>query len=238
MSTLTRILKWIHFNSINYSIFIAISSLILISFQWWRDISRESTFQGIHTIKVIKGIKIGITLFITSEVIFFSSFFWALFHSSLSPSIQVGINWPPKIVQTFNPTEIPLLNTIVLISSGARITWAHNRLLNNKLNESVKAIKFTILLGIYFSMLQLLEYKQSQFTITDSVYGRLFFISTGFHGIHVLIGTTIILLTIFFLKKIHFSSKQHLRFETTAWYWHFVDVVWLFLYLSIYWWRK
>uniref|UniRef100_A0AB38XYM5 Cytochrome c oxidase subunit 3 n=1 Tax=Metanigrus guttatus TaxID=3038047 RepID=A0AB38XYM5_9HEMI len=240
MSTLSNLLKWMHksSSSSNLILLMAILSTLLISFQWWRDISRESTFQGMHTTKVVEGMKMGMILFITSEIMFFISFFWAFFHSSLSPSIQIGMLWPPKSIQTFNPTEIPMLNTIILLSSGASMTWAHNSILNKKINESSKATTLTIMLGMYFSMLQMFEYYQCTFTISDSVYGSLFFMSTGFHGIHVIIGTMMILTSLMFMKNLHFTYLNHLSFETAAWYWHFVDVVWLFLYLTIYWWGK
>lgn len=209
---------------------------IICSILWWRDVIRESTFQGNHTKKVVKGIKIGIILFIVSEIIFFSSFFWTFFHSSLSPSIEIGINWPPKSIKSFNPIEIPLLNTIILISSGVTITWSHQRLLANKKKKSIKSIYLTILLGIYFTFLQKWEYTQARFTISDSVYGSTFFITTGFHGIHVIVGTIFLSVCAIRIKIIHFSNKRHLGFEAASWYWHFVDVVWILLYICMYWW--
>nr|YP_010990661.1 cytochrome c oxidase subunit III [Paravarcia deceptrix]WOW99105.1 cytochrome c oxidase subunit III [Paravarcia deceptrix] len=210
----------------------------LCSIAWWRDVTRESTFQGNHTIKVKKGIKMGMILFIVSEIMFFVSFFWSFFHSSLSPSIEIGMNWPPKSIKSFDPMEIPLLNTIILVSSGATITWAHQSLILNKYKKSNKTMILTIMLGIYFTILQKWEYSQSSFTIADSVYGSTFFMATGFHGLHVIIGTTFLLVSLMRNMKLHFSKNNHLGFEMAAWYWHFVDVVWLFLYLSIYWWGK
>nr|WOW99144.1 cytochrome c oxidase subunit III [Tropiduchidae sp. 1 WQW-2023a] len=208
------------------------------SIMWWRDVVRESTFQGNHTNLVKKGLKMGMMLFILSEIMFFISFFWSFFHSSLAPSIQIGMNWPPKSIQSFNPMEIPLLNTIILLSSGASITWAHQSIIMNKLKKSNKAILITIILGVYFTILQKWEYNQSQFTISDSVYGATFFMATGFHGLHVIVGTTFIMVSYLRCKLMHFSEQNHLGFEMAAWYWHFVDVVWLFLYISIYWWGK
>nr|YP_010381662.1 cytochrome c oxidase subunit III [Cylindratus longicephalus]UDL72037.1 cytochrome c oxidase subunit 3 [Cylindratus longicephalus] len=205
---------------------------------WWRDMTREATFQGMHTMKVVKGLKMGMTLFIISEIMFFSSFFWSFFHSSLSPTIEIGMNWPPKSIITFNPLDIPLLNTIILLSSGTTITWAHHSMINNKLNSSIKAMTITILLGMYFSILQKWEYNQSQFTISDSIYGSIFFVTTGFHGIHVIIGTLFLMVSTLRMKKLHMSNNHHLGLEMSAWYWHFVDVVWLFLYTTIYWWGK
>nr|WOW99066.1 cytochrome c oxidase subunit III [Kinnaridae sp.] len=238
LTVMLSLLKWLHFNmSINLLILTILINL-LISFQWWRDINRESTFQGFHTKKVIKGMKMGMILFISSEIMFFLAFFWTFFHSSLSPAIQIGMLWPPKLIKPFNPLEIPLLNTIILLTSGATITWAHHSLLNNKMKETNKSTLLTIILGLYFTILQSWEYKESSFTISDSIYGSSFFMSTGFHGIHVMIGTTFILFTLLWSKNLHLNMYSHLGFEAASWYWHFVDVVWLILYLSIYWWGK
>nr|YP_010990570.1 cytochrome c oxidase subunit III [Kodaianella bicinctifrons]WOW98884.1 cytochrome c oxidase subunit III [Kodaianella bicinctifrons] len=210
----------------------------LCSIVWWRDVTRESTYQGNHTNKVISGIKMGMILFIMSEIMFFSSFFWSFFHSSLSPSIEIGMNWPPKSIKSFNPTEVPLLNTIILISSGVTVTWSHQTILMNKYKNSIKALMLTIILGVYFTFLQKWEYSQSMFSMADSIYGSTFFISTGFHGIHVIVGTTFLIVCLLRMKLMHFTMNHHLGFEAAAWYWHFVDVVWLFLYLSVYWWGK
>nr|YP_010381714.1 cytochrome c oxidase subunit III [Augilina tetraina]UDL72089.1 cytochrome c oxidase subunit 3 [Augilina tetraina] len=222
----------------NLSMIIGTIMTMMCAILWWRDVTRESTFQGNHTMKVISGMKMGMILFIISEVMFFSSFFWGFFHSSLSPSIEIGMNWPPKSINSFNPMEVPLLNTIILLSSGATITWMHHMLLMNKMMKTMKLLMMTILLGIYFTILQKWEYSESEFTITDSVYGSTFFISTGFHGIHVIIGTMFLCVMLLRLKKLHFSKNHHLGLEASIWYWHFVDVVWLFLYISIYWWGK
>nr|QTC32049.1 cytochrome c oxidase subunit 3 [Nisia fuliginosa] len=235
MFTLLGFVEFIYLK-MKLTLILGIINTVLNSNQWWRDISRESTFQGNHTMKIIKMMKMGMILFITSEVMFFISFFWTFYHSSLSPSIQIGLKWPPPSIMSFDPLQIPLLNTIILLSSGASITWAHHNLMNNKMNESFKPMMITIMLGVYFSVLQLIEYKESSFSISDSIYGSSFFLSTGFHGIHVIIGTMFILICTKWIKNMHFSSNKHLSFESAAWYWHFVDVVWMFLYISIYWW--
>lgn len=224
------------FHKINYFTLLTIPGTILCIYQWWRDVTRESTFQGLHTPIVYNGIRIGIILFIISEILFFFSFFWAYFHSSLSPSIEIGQSWPPLGIIPFNPFDIPLLNTIILISSGLTITWAHHAILIKKFKERTLSLLITIILGIYFSSLQLIEYLESPFTISDSIYGSTFFVATGFHGIHVIIGTLFLLFTYIRINIFHFSSYHHFGFEAAAWYWHFVDVVWLFLYISIYWW--
>nr|AOT84764.1 cytochrome c oxidase subunit III [Platerodrilus sp. MNCN/DNA:86739] len=212
--------------------------LMLNLYQWWRDVTRESTFQGIHTTNVQMNMKYGMILFITSEVMFFLSFFWSYFHSGLSPTIEIAMMWPPKNIITFNPLEIPLLNTIVLISSGITITWTHHSIMENNFNQMMSSMMITISLGIYFTIMQGFEYMQSTFTMTDSIYGSTFFMATGFHGMHVIIGTSFLLVNLNRMKMNYISSTHHFSFEAAAWYWHFVDVVWLFLYISIYWWGK
>nr|UYG49070.1 cytochrome c oxidase subunit 3 [Abscondita chinensis]UYG49135.1 cytochrome c oxidase subunit 3 [Abscondita chinensis]UYG49148.1 cytochrome c oxidase subunit 3 [Abscondita chinensis]UYG49161.1 cytochrome c oxidase subunit 3 [Abscondita chinensis]UYG49187.1 cytochrome c oxidase subunit 3 [Abscondita chinensis] len=235
MIMLTGIIKWFHLYESNL-MFIGMMCTILVMYQWWRDTTREGTFQGLHTLKVVKGLRWGMILFITSEVLFFMSFFWSFFHSSLSPSIEIGMIWPPKSIIPFNPIQIPLLNTTILISSGVTVTWAHHSLMENNYKQAIYSLALTIFLGFYFSVLQAYEYMESSFTIADSVYGSSFFMATGFHGIHVIIGTTFLAVCLFRQTKNHFSSNHHFGFEAAAWYWHFVDVVWLFLYISIYWW--
>lgn len=188
----------------------------------------------------MSGLKWGIILFITSEVFFFISFFWRYFHSRLAPTIQLGLSWPPAHIIPFSPFKIPLLNTILLITSGLSITWSHHRLINKTFNQTANGLLITIYLGINFSIIQAYEYFIATFTIKSSVYGATFFIATGFHGLHVIIG--IIFLLVNYLRIIakfnHLTPNHHLGFEIAAWYWHFVDIVWLFLYLSIYWWGR
>lgn len=231
------IIKIFNFKENNLLIIRTIITLLVI-YQWWRDITREGTFQGLHTNQVVIGLKLGILLFITSEVFFFISFFWTFFHARLTPTIELGLIWPPTGINVFNPFKIPLLNTITLLTSGISVTWAHHRLINKNFSQTNQSLIITIVLGIYFSILQLLEYISASFNITDSVYGSIFFLATGFHGLHVLIGTIFLLICLIRHENFHFSTKHHLGFEAAAWYWHFVDIVWLFLYLSIYWWGK
>nr|ASY97994.1 cytochrome c oxidase subunit III [Theopropus rubrobrunneus] len=210
--------------------------LMLTTIQWWRDVIRESTFQGWHTKEVITGLRWGMILFIISEVFFFISFFWTFYHSSLAPAIEIGSLWPPMSIIPFNALQIPLLNTTVLLASGITITWSHHSLLENNNKQAIQGLMFTILLGIYFTTLQLFEYIEASFTIADSVFGSSFFVATGFHGLHVIIGTTFLTTCLYRMLSMHFTSIHHFGFEAAAWYWHFVDVVWLFLYVSIYWW--
>nr|YP_010946627.1 cytochrome c oxidase subunit III [Margattea nimbata]WGO57345.1 cytochrome c oxidase subunit III [Margattea nimbata] len=229
------LIKWFHYFNI-ILLFLGIIILILTMIQWWRDITREGTYQGLHTKFVTKGLQWGMILFIISEVFFFISFFWAFFHSSLSPTVEIGSLWPPMGIQPFNPLQIPLLNTAILLASGVTITWSHHSLLHNNFNQTFQALFFTILLAIYFTILQAYEYIEAPFTIADSIYGSTFFMATGFHGLHVIIGTTFLIMCLMRHSLLHFSSFHHFGFEAAAWYWHFVDVVWLFLYISIYWW--
>nr|YP_009995251.1 cytochrome c oxidase subunit III [Ochthebius puncticollis]QNP09641.1 cytochrome c oxidase subunit 3 [Ochthebius puncticollis] len=235
MISMIGLIKWFHYYNNNLFL-LGMMIMLLIMYQWWRDVSRESTFQGLHTYIVTMGMRWGMILFITSEVFFFLSFFWGFFHSSLAPTIELGMIWPPKGIITFNPIQIPLLNTLILLTSGLTVTWAHHSLMENNYTQTKQSLLMTVILGIYFTMLQAYEYMEASFTISDAIYGSSFFMATGFHGLHVIIGTTFLLICYLRHLNNHFSSIHHFGFEAAAWYWHFVDVVWLFLYVSIYWW--
>lgn len=186
--------------------------------QWWRDIVREGTYQGLHTAFVTYGLRRGIVLFIVSEVLFFFSFFWAFFHSSLAPVLEVGATWPPTDITVFNPFEVPLLNTIILLASGATVTWSHHAILEGNYRQRVQSLAMTCALGVYFTFLQAVEYVEAPFSIADSVYGSTFFVATGFHGLHVLIGTTFLLVCLFRLYNYHYRGAHHFGFEAAAWY--------------------
>nr|AHA52576.1 cytochrome c oxidase subunit III [Triraphis sp. QL-2013] len=227
-------IKWFNFYTMDLFI-LGFILLIFILIQWWRDVIRESTFQGNHTMMVMKGLRMGMILFILSELMFFVSFFWTYFHMFLSPSVEIGSLWPPKEILIFNPLNIPLLNTLILLSSGVSITWCHYSILNDNYSNSILSIFFTLLLGVLFIFFQYLEYNESFFSMSDSVYGSIFFMATGFHGLHVIIGTFFIFVSFFRLLQMHYSNFHHFGFESASWYWHFVDVVWLFLYIFIYW---
>lgn len=215
---------------------LAFLGVIITATLWWRDISREATFQGHHRYLVATGMRWGIGLFITSEVLFFFAFFWAYFHVRLSPTLDVGFQWPPVATPPINPLGVPLLNTVVLLSSGLTVTWCHHAILNRDHYNAVTACVLTVLLGIYFLFIQILEYLDAPFTFSDSVYGSIFFLATGFHGAHVFIGIFILSVIGFRLYNGHFSRNHHFGFEAAAWYWHFVDVVWVILYLCVYFW--
>nr|YP_009132587.1 cytochrome c oxidase subunit III [Nyssomyia umbratilis]AKA63229.1 cytochrome c oxidase subunit 3 [Nyssomyia umbratilis] len=235
MMLVSGLVMWFHQYNMMLLILGVIITLITM-YQWWRDISREGTFQGLHSIPVTLGLRWGMILFIISEVFFFVSFFWAYFHSSLSSAIELGSIWPPAGITPFNPFQIPLLNTAILLASGVTVTWAHHSLIEKNHSQASQGLFFTIILGVYFTILQAYEYIEASFTIADNVYGSTFFVATGFHGLHVLIGTTFLIICLIRHLQNHYSNTHHFGFEAAAWYWHFVDIVWLFLYVSIYWW--
>ena len=217
---------------------LALASLgmVLLTLQWWRDVSREATILGLHSGVVELGIRWGIVLFICSEVFFFVSFFWRFFYASLSPNLETGRVWPPLGVKPFNPLGVPLLNSLVLLTSGVRVTWSHHRVLSINHKQAEASLGLTVFLGYYFTFLQGLEYWEAPFSFRDGAYGSLFFIATGFHGLHVIVGSKLLLVTLVRIRKGAFRYSHHTGFEVAAWYWHFVDVVWLFLYLWIYIW--
>nr|BCO16483.1 cytochrome oxidase subunit 3 [Ptenopus garrulus] len=226
---------WFHFHTKTIMV-LGLTLTLLTMYQWWRDVVREGTFQGHHTKPVQQGLRYGMILFITSEVFFFLGFFWAFYHSSLAPTPELGGCWPPTGIIPLNPFEVPLLNTAVLLASGVTVTWAHHAIMTNQRQAATQALTLTALLGIYFTLLQAMEYVEAPFTMADAVYGSTFFVATGFHGLHVIIGTTFLLVCLLRQINYHFTTHHHFGFEAAAWYWHFVDVVWLFLYISIYWW--
>jgi heme/copper-type cytochrome/quinol oxidase subunit 3 len=210
--------------------------LAIIAGLWWFDVIIEGTFQGMHTSVVQSGLRLGVILFILSEVMFFASFFWAFFHSSLAPAIQIGSIWPPRGILTFSPWGVPLLNTFILLTSGVTVTAAHHYLLNGLTRETSNSLILTVLLAITFTALQVFEYVEAPFNISDGIYGSIFFMATGFHGFHVIVGTAFLTIVLLRVLKSHFSTTHHIGFEAAAWYWHFVDVVWLFLFVVVYWW--
>lgn len=209
---------------------------VVVMGAWFWDVVVEGTYEGYHTKVVQRGLRYGMILFIVSEVMFFFALFWAFFHSSLSPSIEIGAVWPPKGIIPFDPWKIPLLNTIILLTSGASVTWAHHALVAGNRSEVIDALLFTVALGLIFTMFQAYEYAHAFFSIKDTVYGSVFYLATGFHGFHVIIGTLFLMACLLRHFNYHFTDKHHFGFEAAAWYWHFVDVVWLFLFVSIYWW--
>nr|YP_010904380.1 cytochrome c oxidase subunit III [Heteropoda venatoria]WCS92210.1 cytochrome c oxidase subunit III [Heteropoda venatoria] len=235
MGTVVGMVKMFAFKEYDLLMF-SFLLMILVSVVWWRDVVREGTFLGCHSSVVLSGLMVGMILFIVSEVFFFISFFWAFFHSSLSPTVELGSYWPPSGIISFNPFQVPLLNTVILLASGVSVTWAHQSIISEDWAKVKNSLMMTWMLGIYFLILQGFEYYMAAFGISDSVYGSTFFMATGFHGFHVIVGTMFLLIMWFRSLKDHFSSSHHFGFEAAAWYWHFVDVVWLFLFSVVYWW--
>ena len=229
------LLKWFQYSDPGL-LALGVLFLVVVSYQWWRDIAREGALMGFHTRMVELGLRWGIILFIVSEIFFFLRFFWAFFHRSLAVNVELGNQWPPSGILAFRPFGVPLLNTVILLSSGVRVTWAHHRLMSNNHSQTSASLLITIILGAYFTLLQGAEYVEARFRFADSVYGSTFFLATGFHGIHVLVGTTFLRVCAYRLHNCAFSASHHFGFEAAAWYWHFVDVVWLFLFVVIYWW--
>ena len=215
---------------------IGLFAIIYTMFVWWRDIVREATFEGQHTKVVQIGMRLGMLLFIASEVMFFFAFFWGFFHSSLNPTPELGSLWPPQGIETFSAWEIPFLNTLILLSSGATVTWAHHAIVAGDRSGGILGLIFTIILAATFTGFQGFEYSHASFTMSDCIYGSVFYMATGFHGFHVFIGTCFLTVCLIRLVKHHFSVEHHFGFEAAAWYWHFVDVVWLFLFVMVYWW--
>jgi cytochrome c oxidase subunit 3 len=209
--------------------------VLLTMFLWWRDVIKEATFLGFHTPIVQIGLRYGMALFIASEVMFFAAFFWAYFGAWLFPKEATGFTWPPQGIEVFDPWTVPFLNTLILLTSGCTVTWAHHEVRVGNRVRSVQALALTVLLGLLFTGFQAYEYIHAPFAFTDGIYPSTFFMATGFHGFHVIIGTTFLTVCLFRAWKGHFKPDHHFGLEAAAWYWHFVDVVWLFLFTCVYW---
>jgi cytochrome c oxidase subunit 3 len=210
--------------------------VLCVMFVWWRDVIREAVYGGYHTPVVQIGLRFGMALFIASEVMFFAAFFWAFFASALFPNEATGGVWPPKGIHPFDPWEFPFLNTLILLTSGTTVTWAHHSLLEGDRKGLIQGLALTVFLGLSFTGFQAYEYAHAAFGFTQGIYPSTFFMATGFHGAHVIIGTTFLIVCLLRARAGHFKPDHHFGFEAAAWYWHFVDVVWLFLFICIYWW--
>ncbi|GAB4132031.1 MAG: cytochrome c oxidase subunit 3 [Rhodothalassiaceae bacterium] len=204
-------------------------------YEWWSDVVKES-HSGHHTEVVQIGLRYGMILFIASEVMFFVAWFWAYFNAALFPTEQIGAVWPPEGIITFDPWHIPYVNTLILLLSGTTVTWAHHALLHGDRDGLKQGLWLTVLLGALFTTLQGYEYASAAFGLSSGIYGSTFFMATGFHGFHVIVGTIFLSICLIRAYKGHFTPTKHFGFEAAAWYWHFVDVVWLFLFASIYIW--
>ena len=222
----------------NSSLFFAFSliSLVLSMSLWFRDITSEATYIGNHTLAVQRGLTLGIGLFIVSEALFFLAIFWTYFHTSLSPIIEVGAHWPPFGIDAINAFELPLLNTVILLASGVSVTYSHHSLIEGERKGALIGSIITVILAVLFTILQGVEYSVSSFSISDATYGSIFYFGTGFHGFHVMIGTAFIAVGLWRMFAYHVSDNHHLGVESSILYWHFVDIVWLVLFISIYYW--
>jgi cytochrome c oxidase subunit 3 len=216
-----------------------VSSFLLLNWGmglWFKDIITEASYLGYHTDKVQKGLSLGVVLFIISEVFFFLSIFWAYFHSSLSPAVEIGSEWPPKGLEPVNASEVPTANTTLLLSSGSAVTVSHHSLVDRVIDWANYGSVATIYMAIFFTLLQFMEYLGVSYTITDSVFGSTFYMGTGFHGLHVLIGTAFLSVGAIRIFAYQVTNSHHVGVESGILYWHFVDVVWLFLFAAVYFW--
>jgi cytochrome c oxidase subunit 3 len=222
-------------------------------FGWWGDVIREGR-KGDHTPVVDMHLRYGMILFIASEVMFFVAWFWVFFEMTIfhevradwiiqgdAEAMKAWANWPPPGVETFDPFHLPLMNTMILLLSGTTVTWAHHALQQGDRKGATLGLFLTVALGLLFTCVQVYEYSVAGFHFgrTDAVqeanlYGASFFMATGFHGFHVVVGTIFLLVCLLRLLGGGFTPQKHFGLEAAAWYWHFVDVVWLFLFAFVY----
>ena len=215
---------------------IGLVAVLVTMYFWWKAVVREAKDEGHHNPVVQIGLRYGMLLFIASEVMFFAAFFWAFFDASLFPKEATGFVWPPEGVVVFKAFDIPFLNTLILLLSGCTVTWAHHALQHGDQRNAVRALALTVFLGVIFTALQAYEYSHAAFGFRDGIYSSTFYMATGFHGFHVIVGTIFLTVCLFRTMRGHFKPDHHFGFEAAAWYWHFVDVVWLFLFCCVYWW--
>tara|TARA_R110002110_G_scaffold6054_1_gene30570 strand:+ start:19357 stop:20196 length:840 start_codon:yes stop_codon:yes gene_type:complete len=233
---------WMHGSS-SWLMIVGFVLVLYTMFGWWRDVIREA-HHGDHTPVVQLHLRYGMLLFIVSEVMFFVAWFWAFFDVSLFPGEEIqaartaftGGHWPPQGIEVFDPWHLPLINTLILLTSGTTVTWAHHALQHDDRRGLVQGLALTVILGLIFTSVQAYEYAHAAFSFGGNIYGSTFFMATGFHGFHVIVGTIFLGVCLLRAMKGDFTPKQHFGLEAAAWYWHFVDVVWLFLFFAIYVW--
>ncbi len=236
--------KWGDFNVGIKGTLLGFLGVLAVMFFWWKDVIYESIVEKVHNGVTEIGLRFGMALFIASEVMFFVAFFWAFFDASLFADEvkqflrveHTGGVWPPEGTVVFNAFDLPFMMTMILLLSGCTVTWAHHAILEGDQKNFVKALGLTVGLGAFFLCFQVYEYSKAAFGFADGIYSSTFYMATGFHGFHVLIGTLFLAVCWWRAAKEHFTEDEHFGFEAAAWYWHFVDVVWLFLFVAIYWW--
>ncbi len=232
---------WMH-QITPFMFFIGFALVLYVMFAWWSDVVSESRI-GDHTPVVRLGLRYGFILFIMSEIMFFAAWFWSFFKHAIYPMDPNGLSpaidgiWPPVGIETFDPWHLPLINTLILLCSGAAATWAHHALAHeNNRKDMATGLILAVLLGMLFTVFQVYEYSHAAFGFSGNIYGANFFMATGFHGFHVVVGTIFLFVCYMRLRAGDFTPEKHVGFEAAAWYWHFVDVVWLFLFAAVYVW--
>jgi len=234
--TMNTVLTMHGYIATSWWVILSIITVTYVMFLWFRDVISEGSYLGNHTLAVRNGINLGFILFIISETMFFLGIFWAFGHSALNPTVELGGVWPPLGIEAIGPTELPLLNTILLLSSGATLTYSHHYLINGNRWHALFGLFITILLAVLFMICQYIEYTTASFTISDGVFGSVFYLGTGFHGIHVMLGIIMLSISLWRIYNYQLTQTTNIGFETAAIYWHFVDVVWLILFILVYWW--
>jgi cytochrome c oxidase subunit 3 len=225
-------------------VILGFAAVLAVMFFWWKDILFEAVTEKAHTPIAQIGFRYGMALFIASEVMFFVAFFWAFFDASLFAGQEnmiarveyTGGHWPPPSIETISAFDLPLMMTLILLLSGCTVTWAHHALLAGNQKAAIQGLGISVLLGFIFLCFQVFEYSHAVFGFTEGIYSSTFYMATGFHGFHVFVGTIFLFVCWLRARKGHFTKESHFGFEAAAWYWHFVDVVWLFLFIAVYWW--
>ncbi|NWG45107.1 MAG: cytochrome c oxidase subunit 3 [Alphaproteobacteria bacterium] len=234
------LISWMHadegglFNLPWWIALVGVALVLWTMIGWWGDVIKEAEVEKAHTPVVLIGLRYGMALFIASEVMFFVAWFWAYFNAALFPHDHGLSGWPPEGIETFDPWHLPILNTIILLTSGTTVTWAHHALQHGDRQAVKFGLWLTVLLGASFTAIQAVEYSMAGFDFAGNIYGATFFMATGFHGFHVIVGTIFLAVILMQIYRGHMSAERHFGFEAAAWYWHFVDVVWLFLFAAIY----
>lgn len=228
--------EWMGFSIGWKGLLAGVIGVLLVMWFWWRDVIYETITENVHNEITEIGMRYGMALFIASEVMFFVAFFWAFFNAALYPTDEIGYVWPPAGIETLPAFDLPFMMTMILLLSGCTVTWAHNAIMDNNIKDMSTALGLSVLLGTVFMGFQIYEYAQVSYGFSDGIYAATFFMATGFHGFHVFIGTVFLGVCWWRSTKGHFTAEKHFGFEAAAWYWHFVDVVWLFLFVAVYWW--